>query len=64
MLFGIWLLGGIALLATGSRAALAAAPLLLGAAVVYAASLVDLAARRRDGRELLAGRGLLWLVAP
>jgi hypothetical protein len=62
VLFGIWLLGGSALLATGSGAAFGAAPLLLGAAVVYTASLSDLAARHRGGHEVLAGRGLLWLV--
>jgi hypothetical protein len=62
-----WLLGAVALglgaLRTSS-APVAAVPLLLGAAVVWVASLRDV--RRLgsgEGRELLDARGLLWLVA-
>lgn len=63
VLFGVWLLGGIVVVAgAGSRGLLIGAPLLLGALVVYALTLHDIAALERGRRELLAGRMLLWLV--
>lgn len=63
VLFVVWLLGGVIVVAgAGSRGLLIGAPLLLGAAVVYALTLHDIAALERGRRELLAGRTLLWLV--
>jgi hypothetical protein len=62
-----WLSGAVVLglgALRASSAPVAAAPLLLGAAVVWVASLRDV--RRLaggEGRELLDARGLLWLVA-
>lgn len=62
VLFVVWALGGLALLVTGNRAALAAAPLLLGAVALYAASVFDVRNLEAGRAELLAGRALLWLV--
>jgi hypothetical protein len=63
VLFAVWLVGGLLLtLSGGARALPAAAPLYLGALVVWAGSLVDLVQLERGDRELLAGRTLLWLV--
>ncbi len=63
LLFTGWLLGGTLLAgAGGGRPLLSAGPLLLGALVVWAASLVDLQRARRGEAELLTGRPLLWLV--
>lgn len=60
VLFAVWLMGGVALLLAGG--ALAGAPLLLGAAVLWAGSLLDIAALRAGRREVLGGRSLLWVV--
>ncbi|CAN5741456.1 hypothetical protein BH24ACT14_BH24ACT14_23990 [soil metagenome] len=62
LLFVVWLLGAFALLnATGSGAALVAAPLLFGVAVLWVTGLVDIQ-RLRQGRPfLLSNRALLWL---
>jgi TM2 domain-containing membrane protein YozV len=60
LLFATWLVGGVVLAGAGGAAA--AAPLYLGAAVLWAGSLLDLHLLRRGARELLAGRTLLWLV--
>lgn len=60
LLFAVWLMGGFALALTGG--ALAGAPLLLGAAVLWAGSLADIAALRAGRREVLGGRSLLWVV--
>lgn len=63
VLYAVWLAGGVGLLAAGGRqAAMAAAPLLAGALLLWGASLADLQALRAGRRELLAGRVLLWLV--
>lgn len=60
VLFAVWLMGGVALLIAGG--ALAGAPLLLGAGVLWAGSLLDVAALRAGRREVLGGRSLLWVV--
>ncbi|MFO8076964.1 MAG: double zinc ribbon domain-containing protein [Actinomycetota bacterium] len=63
LLFLVWAVGGIAVLSGGAGAALVAAPLLLGAAVLWLGSLGDVAlASQEAGRELLGARVLLWLV--
>jgi hypothetical protein len=63
LLFTVWLLGGVLLTATGGAGAWpAAAPLYLGAAAVWAGSLLDIYQLQHGNRELLAGRVLLWMV--
>ena len=63
LLYVVWLTGGLLLLITaGATATLPAVPLLLGALVIWAGTLVDLVNLQRGGRELLGGRVLLWLV--
>jgi ribosomal protein L40E len=63
VLWGVWLLGGLVVLIGDGAAGLpVAGPLLVGAAIVHATSVADLTALERGGRELLAGRALLWLV--
>lgn len=63
VLFLTWVAGAILLGGGGGGGSLrAVAPLLIGAFVLWAGSLVDLQ-RLRDGQdELLVGRRLLWLV--
>lgn len=63
LLFVAWVLGAI-LLATsaGSGALVAATPLLLGAVVLWALTLVDVFRLQRGEAEILAGRTFLWLV--
>jgi len=63
LLFVVWLLGAFALLSgAGSGAAFVAAPLLLGATVLWVTGLVDIQ-RLREGRPvLLSNRAFLWLV--
>ena len=60
MLFVSWIIG--ALLMSSSGGARAGAPLLLGAAVMWGGSLVDLRRLQEGQDELLVGRRLLWLV--
>lgn len=60
VLFVSWIIG--ALLMSSSGGARAGVPLLLGAAVMWAGSLVDLQRLREGREELLVGRRLLWLV--
>lgn len=60
VLFAVWVAGGVALWRAGG--ALAGGPFLLGAGVLWAGSLADIAALRSGRRELLGGRSLLWLV--
>lgn len=60
VLFVSWVIG--ALLMSSSGGARAGIPLLLGAAVMWAGSLVDLQRLRGGQEELLVGRRLLWLV--
>jgi hypothetical protein len=63
LLFLTWILGAILLVGGGGRRAMVAVlPLLLGAVVVYVATLVDLRRLERGQDELLVGRRLLWLV--
>lgn len=66
LLYGLWLVGGVALLRGALRSgqsALPAVALLGGAAAVWLASLYDaLLAARGDSGELLGPRALLWLV--
>ena len=62
LLFVVWLGGGWAMLRADGPGGPVAAPLLLGATVIWAGSLGDLVFLARGGRELLAGRVLLWLV--
>lgn len=61
-LFVVWLLGGLVIAVSGEGGGGAAAPLLLGALVLWAGSLVDLLRLRQGQSELLDGRALLWLV--
>jgi hypothetical protein len=62
-LFTVWLLGGLVVLAgAGISGMPVAGPLLLGAAAVHIATQVDIRALQKGGREVLAGRTLLWLV--
>lgn len=63
VLFCAWVLGAV-LLATsaGSGALIAATPLLLGAVVLWALTLVDLYRLQQGESEILAGRTFLWLV--
>jgi hypothetical protein len=56
-----WLTGAV-LLVRGGGGSVAAAPLLLGVAVVWAGSLHDVLALVDGGRELLTTRVLLWLT--
>lgn len=60
VLFVSWIIG--ALLMSSSGGARAGVPLLLGAAVMWAGSLVDLRRLQQGQEELLVGRRLLWLV--
>ena len=61
VLFFTWIAGAI-LMGGNGGAGRAVLPLLLGAAVIWAVSLLDLR-RLQEGRdELLVGRRLLWLV--
>lgn len=61
LLFCVWLAGGGLLLRPGP-ALLVAAPFLAAAVVLWVGCLVDLRRLERGRPELLAGRGLLWLV--
>jgi hypothetical protein len=61
----LWLVGGVTILvgATGAVARLPGVVLLLGAAALWAGTLVDAAELARGGtQELLSPRALLWLV--
>ena len=60
-LFCMWLASGV-LLAGAGPALFIAGPLLLAAGVLWAGSLLDMGRLQRGERELLDGRGLLWLV--
>ena len=62
LLYVLWLLGGVAVATQGGPAVLVAAPLLLGAAAVWGATLLDVRNLERGRPELLAGRTLLWMV--
>ncbi len=63
LLFFTWAAGGVFLLRGGGPStAPAAAPLLLGAAVLWATSLLDVHRLSRGEPDLLGGRALLWLV--
>lgn len=63
VLFAGWVLGAVALGASGgSRALLVVAPLLLGVLVLWGGSLVDIYRLQQGEREILGGRPLLWLV--
>lgn len=63
LLFTVWLLGAFALFnATGSGAALVAAPLLVGVAALWVTGLVDIQRLRQGRPSLLSNRALLWLV--
>ena len=59
-LFLLWLLGALTLLLAGGS--LAAIPLILGAAVIYALGPGDVAALRDGRKPRLDGRMLSWLV--
>lgn len=63
-LAALWLIGAVLLLGAGGRdALLGVVPLLLGLAVLWAGSLVELLALAGGReREVLSGRSLLWLV--
>ncbi|HVL99082.1 MAG TPA: hypothetical protein VM324_07305 [Egibacteraceae bacterium] len=60
VLFAVWTAGGVVLWRTGGG--LAGGPMLAGAGLLWAGSLVDLRALKHRRRELLGGRTLLWLV--
>lgn len=63
LLYAVWLPGGAALaVAPGAGSLAVAVPLLLGALVLWAASLADVVALHAGGRQLADGRALLWLV--
>lgn len=62
VLYWSWLMGAVLLLSQGSGTMAVATPLLLGAVVVWAGSLIDLLRLRQGESEFLVGRGLLWLV--
>ncbi|HVM21446.1 MAG TPA: hypothetical protein VM307_15920 [Egibacteraceae bacterium] len=63
-LFVSWILAAVLLgPAAGGRAAMVVGPLLLGALVLWAGSIVDVYRLSQGQRELLAGRPMLWLVA-
>ncbi len=63
LLYVLWLAGGVALAVSGGAAALpGATPLLAGALLLWCASLYDLVALSRGGRQALEGRVFLWLV--
>lgn len=61
LLFVTWVIGAVLMGGSGG-AGRAVVPLLLGAAVVWGGSLVDLRRIQGGQEELLAGRRLLWLV--
>jgi ribosomal protein L37E len=61
LLFLVWLSGAI-LLAGETGAGLAVAPLALGAALLWAGSVLDVVNLQRGRPEVLVGRTLLWLV--
>lgn len=61
LLYAVWLGGGL-VLGLGAGAIAVAAPLLLGALVLWGGSMVDLLRLREGQDEVLAGRVLLWLV--
>lgn len=63
LLFTMWLLGGLVLVAAGGPVLLTGGPLLLGAAAVWALALVDLARLRDSTAELFEGRTVVWTVA-
>lgn len=60
LLFAVWVVGGVAL--WRARGALAGGPFVLGAGLLWAGALGDLAALRAGRREVLGGRWLLWLA--
>lgn len=63
LLFCVWVAGAVLLTsAGGSRAVVVAAPLLLGAVVLWGGTLVDIYRLQQGDNELLAGRTFLWLV--
>lgn len=63
VLFFTWVIGAILLGGgAGSGATPAIVPLLVGAAIMWAGTLVDLQRLQRGEDELLTGRRLLWLV--
>ncbi|QBI18171.1 hypothetical protein ER308_00340 [Egibacter rhizosphaerae] len=62
VLFCLWAAGGALLLGAGAGAGPAAAPLLLGAFVLWVGSIVDLLGLPYGARPLLGGRMLLWVV--
>ena len=63
LLFCGWLAGAVLLVTSGGASALVVAtPLLLGALIVWALSLLDLYRLKSGESELLVGRQLLWLV--
>ena len=60
VLYCVWVVGGAAISSAGG--AIVAAPLLLGAAILWLASMHDGWQLRERGPQLLNGRALLWLV--
>jgi hypothetical protein len=56
----IWLFGLFAL--AGDGGIIVATPLFLGVLILWAGSILDVLNLQRGGRELLAGRAMLWLV--
>ena len=58
-----WVVGAMAVAGfAGGRGALVMTPLILGALVLWAGSMVDVYRLQRGESELLGGRSLLWLV--
>jgi hypothetical protein len=63
LLYVMWLLGGVALMAAGGPVILTAGPLLAGALTVWVLTLRDLANLRNGDPEIFAGRVVIWLVS-
>lgn len=63
LLFVTWMLGAFLLLTSGGgQGLIVAMPLLLGSAVVWGVSLIDIYRLQHGDAELLVGRRVLWLV--
>lgn len=60
VLYTVWLLGGLLMVSAGGT--VVAVPLLIGAAILWAAGLHDAWQLSQRGPQLLSGRALLWLV--
>lgn len=63
LLFAAWIVGALMLATSaGSGALIAATPLVLGALILWALTLLDVYRLQQGESEILAGRTFLWLV--